>query len=474
MEAKRAPVVLSLGAVAAVVAAGVAGVLALGGRLPGLEGWRWPWGEGGYRKTLDEYFRLEKGGGRKRVEKWRFSEMHPAKDTLLGVVVVREEALPLPLPFAGGGEWRFFHVAVGGDGTVDAREVEEREDVLKKRDGAEEFLAEERQAFEAALAGFVPGVEAAAARLEGAAVPGRPEDAGADGESAVLRSRRDGFKMVFDRAMAERAAAERDWRNELAGAMDKYRAWAAGNEGRYYGRGLGFELPEEPPVGEAVARAEASEKEAATARESTKAWLAAMEGRILAAEEREKSKAAVAVRVEAAAGGKEEKPEARPAARPTPAAAREERVWGGNWETAFQQGVEQVRQGDLEGLKRIRGAAERPGGLEAALWLESWHATRDKAESVHWCHRAADLGCVEAMRRMAGHEPQHALSWWKKVYENGGGTEAARAIARCYETGAGCGKNFAEARRWYRRAGDEASAERLRALEKKTSLMGNQ
>lgn len=146
----------------------------------------------------------------------------------------------------------------------------------------------------------------------------------------------------------------------------------------------------------------------------------------------------------------------------------------GNRAAQFELGTILAGRGEHEGIVLLQKLAEFPDGLAAALWLERHYAGVDRPMMVHWCHRAADLGNLGALHRMLGHEPQHALSWWKKIYEIGGGTEAARAIGHCYETGEGCLKNFGEAKRWYQRAGDSYGVARVEQLEKEYKLFGTQ
>lgn len=119
----------------------------------------------------------------------------------------------------------------------------------------------------------------------------------------------------------------------------------------------------------------------------------------------------------------------------------------------FELGRMLAERGDPEGIKMLRHSANGPQGMPAALWLETHYRRRDPSQAAYWCHRAADLGNRGAMARMADYEPGNALAWWKKVYDNGGGEEAALAIARCYEEGKGCTRNPEEAARWYRLGG---------------------
>lgn len=144
-----------------------------------------------------------------------------------------------------------------------------------------------------------------------------------------------------------------------------------------------------------------------------------------------------------------------------------ERAKQGNHAAQFELGKALAGRGEREGIAMLRKLAEGPDGVAAALWLEGHYAGSDRTEMIHWCHRAADLGNVAAMRRMLGYDSQHALSWCKKIYEKGGGNEAAWAIGHCYEHGKGCAKNYGEAKRWYRRGGYSSDAARVEELEKK-------
>lgn len=133
----------------------------------------------------------------------------------------------------------------------------------------------------------------------------------------------------------------------------------------------------------------------------------------------------------------------------------------------FKLGKMLAERGDAEGLKLLRRVADTPSGRMAALWLEARCADRDRQQAAYWCHRAADLGDAGAMRRMVDYEPEQALKWWTKVHENGGGDEAARAIARCYEEGRGCARNLDEARKWYQRAHAPFDVHRMEEAGKK-------
>ena len=139
----------------------------------------------------------------------------------------------------------------------------------------------------------------------------------------------------------------------------------------------------------------------------------------------------------------------------------------GSHAAQFELGKMLAERGDRDGIALLRKVAESPDGVAAALWLESYYVGRDPTQMVHWCHRAADLGNIEAMHRMVSYDSQHALSWLKKLYEKGGGSGVAVQIGRCYEDGKGCAKNYGEAKRWYRRGGDFGGVARIEALEKR-------
>lgn len=141
-----------------------------------------------------------------------------------------------------------------------------------------------------------------------------------------------------------------------------------------------------------------------------------------------------------------------------------EQVGQGNRAAQFKLGTILAGRGEHEGIALLRDLADRPDGLQAALWLEQYYTGIDKSLMVHWCHRAADLGDLGAMRRMLDHDPQHALSWCKKMYEHGGGAPAAQAIGLCYEKGVGCPRDYEEAKRWYARAGDSMGEERMKRM----------
>lgn len=145
-----------------------------------------------------------------------------------------------------------------------------------------------------------------------------------------------------------------------------------------------------------------------------------------------------------------------------------ERSARGDPAAQFELGKMLAERGDAEGIAVMRKLARSSRGMRAALWLEEHFAGRDRSQAAYWCHRAADLGDRAAQRRMVDYEPEHALSWWRKTYDNGGGQEAARAIGRCYEEGKGCARNLEEARRWYQRGGAPWDAARMEELAKRT------
>ena len=119
----------------------------------------------------------------------------------------------------------------------------------------------------------------------------------------------------------------------------------------------------------------------------------------------------------------------------------------------FELGTKLAERGDPQGIKLLQNLANGPKGLKAALWLENHFKRQARSQAAYWCHRAADLGDRGAMGRMAGYEPENAYAWWKMAYDNGGGGEAALALAQCCEEGKGCPRNPEEAALWYRRAG---------------------
>lgn len=141
-----------------------------------------------------------------------------------------------------------------------------------------------------------------------------------------------------------------------------------------------------------------------------------------------------------------------------------EKVGQGNRAAQFELGKILASRGEHEGIALLQDLANRPTGLQAALWLEQYYADTDRPLMIYWCHRAADLGDLGALQRMLSNDPRHALSWCKKMYENGGGPSAARAVALCYENGVGCPRDYEEAKHWYARAGDHADEERMKRL----------
>lgn len=145
-----------------------------------------------------------------------------------------------------------------------------------------------------------------------------------------------------------------------------------------------------------------------------------------------------------------------------------ERSGRGDPAAQFELGKTLAERGDEEGFAVMRKLARTSRGVHAALWLEGHFAGRDREQAAYWCHRAADLGDRDARRRMVDYDPGNALAWWKKIYDNGGGQEAARAIGRCYEEGKGCARNLEEARRWYQRGGAPWDAARMEELAKRT------
>lgn len=134
-----------------------------------------------------------------------------------------------------------------------------------------------------------------------------------------------------------------------------------------------------------------------------------------------------------------------------------ERSVSGDREAQFELGTMLAKRGDAEGIKILGRLANTPHGLKAALWLETYYASRNRQQTINWCYRAAQLGDVDAMRRMTRYKPSQALTWWKRIYERGGGKEAAFAIGRCCENAG----NYAEAKHWYLVSGASDDAKRM-------------
>lgn len=144
----------------------------------------------------------------------------------------------------------------------------------------------------------------------------------------------------------------------------------------------------------------------------------------------------------------------------------------GDRHAQYQLGENLVNLGrEKDGLGWIQTAAQR-GEVEAAVYLGKHWEGKDARQSFLWWGRAADWGSPEAQWQMVDlcrsgtgtvASDTEALRWARKVAE-GGDRRAMLLVAEWYEKGIGCRQDYAEAKRWYSRAGDQYEVARMDEL----------
>lgn len=131
--------------------------------------------------------------------------------------------------------------------------------------------------------------------------------------------------------------------------------------------------------------------------------------------------------------------------------------------TAYQKSVVKFCNDFCEKLERAQN-----GNTESQIWIALQHAEQkttikqDRGRALVWYGKAAELGNVKAMMKLASWAEQgvggprdlgRAANWYEKAAE-GGEVEAMMKMARLSEKGTGIEKDETKAVSWYERAAE--------------------
>ena len=138
---------------------------------------------------------------------------------------------------------------------------------------------------------------------------------------------------------------------------------------------------------------------------------------------------------------------------------------------AYENGDGDVERDLPEALKWYRRAAEL-GHVEAQRKLSEWYfkgevVEEDRVEAVKWCRKAAEQGHAESQNVLGRcysegwgveQDRTEAVKWYRKAAEQGVGVGQYN-LAFCYEFGMGIEQDYVEAVNWYRKAAEQGHAE---------------
>lgn len=231
------------------------------------------------KKNFAEYMRVVvRDPSRMRIE-WRYSTLRKDGQTLIGLVVF------WTVNGYGGYELpTYYHVAVRSDDRVYFRETESPDEMRRKPESEEAYLAREKKTLEIHLDSYFYDVEQKLRELEKMKVPDLPADL-EGGDWSDTRQKRgvwERYKSNFDAAQKNERTCAAEVEDALAEALQDYSKWEHSQEGRYYSLGLVWDI--------SVDAREKSLAERASAAQSTyrEAWLAGM-ARLSRMEERLKA-----------------------------------------------------------------------------------------------------------------------------------------------------------------------------------------